>query len=218
MATISSIEPQRRGGRVTVFVDDQPWAVVDRSVALELGLRPGTEATDELRERLESHDARHRAHESALLLLSYRQRSESELRQRLQRKGLPEGAVDHAIERLQRTGLIDDAGFARAWVEGRTGGAGGMGSRRLQAELRRKGVPNEVVQQAIGAGAEDEESRAVTVALARAPSLRSLAYQDFRRRLSGFLQRRGFGYEATSKAVRAAWQATRAEEPEQNGE
>jgi regulatory protein len=214
MPAISSVEPQRRGGRVTIFVDGQPWAAVSRSVALELGLHRGMPVDDALNERLEQLDGRHRAHESALLLLSYRQRSESELRQRLQRKGLPEDAVSHAIERLQRSGLIDDAGFARAWVEGR----GGMGGRRLQAELRRKGVAADVVQEAVGAGVEDEDERALAVARVRARSLRALEYQDFRRRLSGFLQRRGFGYGAIAKAVQAAWRETGAEHPDQSDE
>ncbi|HZU78038.1 MAG TPA: regulatory protein RecX [Dehalococcoidia bacterium] len=210
MPRITSIEPQKRGGRVTIFADGVPWIAAAEAAVLECGLRRGDQATPELRERLEELDARHRAHEAALLLLSYRQRSEDELRQRLRRKAIPEGAVEDAIERLRRAGLIDDAGFARAWVESRTSGPVGFGRRRIQAELRRKGVAAEVVAQALGE--QDEDERALAAALARAPTLRGLEYNDFRRRLAGFLQRRGFGYEAITRAVREAWRACGADE------
>jgi regulatory protein len=217
--TITSIEQQRRGGRVTIFADGAPWLAVGRDVVLAHGLRRGDEASPELFERLSAADAGHRAYEAALLLLSYRPRAESELRQRLHRKGLPEQAIDEAVARLRRAGLVDDESFARAWTASRGQGASALGPQRLRAELRRKGVAADIVQQALEAetGEGGEDAAALDVALVRARTLRGVPYPEFRRRLGAFLQRRGFGYEAVNRALREAWRTAGSEEEDADG-
>lgn len=200
---IEKIEKQRRGSGVDVVVDGAVWLSVHREAVLQCGIRRGDPATEALRERLEATDMRHRAFEAALHLLSYRPRAEGELRQRLRRKGLPEAAIDETLGRLRRSGLVDDEQFARAWVESRASGTGGKGAPLLAAELKAKGVARETISDALE-GSDDNE-RALAVARPRAARLQGAEYGDFRRRLAGFLQRRGFGYEAASGAVRQLW-------------
>src|SRR5437016_594850 len=104
---ITSIEREKRGPNVAIFVDGEAWLHVHREVALEAGLRKGDLADEALRARLVEAGDRRRAYESALMLLSYRPRAEGELRQRLRGKGLPDAAIEHALARLRHAGLVD---------------------------------------------------------------------------------------------------------------
>jgi len=197
---ISAIEKNKRGRGVQLLVDGDVWATVHRDVIFECGVRRGDAATPELLERLMAADAEHHTYESALMLLSYRPRSEGELRQRLLRKG-----------RLRRGGLVDDEQFARAWVESRGAGSSGRGRQVLAGELRAKGLASEVVAEALSG--VDEHAGAMEAARPRAGRLRGVDYNEFRRRLGGFLQRRGFGYDATSAVVRALWRESETQQP-----
>ncbi len=202
MARITSIERQRRGGRIAVLVEGEPWARVHREAVYALGLRVGQEATEELRERLEQEDARHRAYEAALHLLSYRPRAEQELRDRLRRKGLPGDVIEETIGRLRAAGLVNDEQFARQWVAERGSGAHARGRSLLAAELRARGIRD---GGAAALDALDEEAQARAVARGHAAKLRVETYAEFYRRLGSFLQRRGFGYGVVGPIVRELW-------------
>jgi regulatory protein len=67
-------------------------------------------------------------------LLTRRARAAAELRQRLRTVGYEQNIIDTVLADLERTGLVDDAEFARMWVAERT--AVGTGRHRLQWELR----------------------------------------------------------------------------------
>lgn len=204
----TAVEAQQRGRRINLYADDAFWLAVDREVLLEVPLRRGDPATPELRARLEAADERRRAYDAALNLLSYRPRAELELRRRLVRKGLSASACDWAIERLRGAGLVDDEAFARAWLESRGGGAAAKGSRLLRSELRAKGVTAAAIDAAADSTSGlDDEAAAMAAASARAARLRGLEYDEFRRRLGGFLQRRGFGYAVSGRVIRELWRS-----------
>jgi regulatory protein len=201
MAVITSIELQTRGKRVTIYADGLPWAQVDRDVVLEHGLRRGDAVGDALLEELGQADEQKRAYESALLLLSYRARAAGELEQRLRRKGYGDEAIASTMHRLQNAGLIDDARFSKQWVAGRSG-ASGRGAAVIRNELRAKGVDATTIAETVPA---DDPETALAVVRARAARLPVDDYQEFRRRLGSFLQRRGFAYDVIRTAVRDAW-------------
>jgi regulatory protein len=207
MDQITAVEAQKRGRRVNLYANDTFWLAVDREVLVEVPVRRGDPATPSLREQLEAADERRSAYDAALNLLSYRPRAEVELRRRLARKGLSAAAVDWALERLRRAGLVNDEAFARAWLESRGGGAAAKGSRLLRSELRAKGVAATVIDSAAEtAQPTDDEAAAMAAASARSERLRGLEYAEFRRRLGGFLQRRGFGYDVANRVIRDLWQ------------
>ena len=203
-ARIEALVKQRRGAGIDIVVNDEVWMTVHRETVLEAGVRKGDPATEDLRQRLTVADAERQAYQAALSLLSYRARSEQELRQRLQRKGIAADAIQTAIDRLHRSGLIDDAHFASAWVESRGSGSSGHGSPLLAAELRSRGIDADSITAALES--TDDHALALAAARARLSRLRGLDYAGFRRRLGGFLQRRGFGYDVTNATVRTLWQ------------
>ncbi len=201
---ITAIEPQKKAGshRVNVFLN----GAFAFSLHEELGARlsPGSSLSEAEVAQFQREDDLHRAYDAALLLLSYRPRSASEVRQRLARRGFAPDLVSEALERLQRTGLVDDAEFAQSWVENRQTYRP-SGSRLLSAELRAKGIEREIIDEVLP-GEETEEESAYRAALRKARSLQGLPWLEFRQKLGGHLVRRGFGYDIAFSTVQRLWQ------------
>lgn len=208
MRKITALEAQKRNSnRVNVHLDGEFAFGLERITAA--WLRVGQELDEKKIEQLQAEDARERALQQALLFLSYRARSESEIRRNLQKHEIPEAVIEETLERLRRDGLANDGQFARAWVENRS--TFRPRSRRLMAlELRQKGLDEEAAKSAL-AGVDDE-ALAYEAAQRRAPRLAGLEWSEFRTKLTGFLARRGFSYSVIAPAVARTWNETRAEE------
>jgi len=132
----------------------------------------------------------------AFVLRSTQQRpqTEAEIRAKLAARGVPEAVAEEALARARRVGAIDDAAFARAWVEDR-GRQRGFGVDRLRRELRDRLVPEPLIADALGPLAtRDDLAVATDLARDRLRQLPpSLQPEAAARRLQGFLQRRGYG-------------------------
>ena len=205
---ITAIEPQPRSRRFTLRLDGVPAIPVSREVLARFGLRAGGEVSDERLREVQEAEAHHAALSSALRLLAYRPRSESELRGRLARAGIAPRVLEAVVARLRELRLLDDAAFAGGWVEARDR-MSPRSRRLLAAELRAKGVPPAVAQRS--AAFVDEAAAAYRATQKRATALRGAPYADFRRRLGDLLLRRGFDYETAQEAVRRLWRELRGE-------
>ena len=135
-----------------------------------------------------------------LRLLSYRARSEREVRQRFQQRGASPELIDGAVARLKDRGLIDDGAFAQAWVDSRRR-ASPRGDRLLQRELGAKGVARSTIDSVLSADS-DAHALALAAATKKARALAAEAEPVFVRRLTDFLLRRGFDWEVVSSVVR----------------
>jgi regulatory protein len=146
----------------------------------------------------------------AVAILSRRPRAERDLRVRLRRAGASDADVTAAIAQLQSLGLQNDAAYARHVAETRAAGAR-VSKRRVEQELRRKGVAADVastaVNEALGDVGIDEETAALEAARKRARSLRNLEPAVARRRLYAFLARRGFASNLVARVVRSTLDA-----------
>lgn len=199
---VTAVQRQRRGRRVDIFVDGRFALRIARALAAERGVRPGGAVTEDELSALAEAEARRGAMESGLRLLSYRPRSERELRDRLVRKGFGRAAVEETLGRLRGLGYLDDAAFARFWTETRQ--VSRPRSRRLVAsELRRRGVAQSTAEEAT-ADISDEES-AYQAASRRLGALRGLEYHRFRERLGRFLTSRGFSYDIARHIIERCW-------------
>ncbi|MEW6285932.1 MAG: RecX family transcriptional regulator [Chloroflexota bacterium] len=208
MKKITAIEAQkRRPNRVNIYLDGEFAFGLERITAA--WLRVGQELDEKKIEQLQAEDARERALQQALLFLSYRARSESEIRKNLRKHEIPEAVIEETLERLRRDGLANDNQFAQAWVENRS--TFRPRSRRMLAlELCQKGLNDEAAKTAL-AGVDDE-ALAYEAAQKRASRLRGLEWSEFRTKLSGFLARRGFSYPVIASAVTRVWNEAHAEE------
>jgi len=128
----------------------------------------------------------------ALRLLESRPCTRAELERALARRGVPEDAATVVLDRFAEVGLIDDEAFAAAWVSSRHSGRG-LGRRALGAELRRRGVAEDTVREAVSAvSSDDEEDAARTLARRRLRTMQGLPRETQVRRLAGMLARKGF--------------------------
>jgi regulatory protein len=152
--------------------------------------------------------------EIALHYLGARPRTRWELERRLRRTSASEEVIAGAMERLARLGYVDDTAFARWWAEQRDRHSP-RGRRMVEAELRQRGVPREVLEAMRGSelsarGLDDEilpgsEAERARTALDRHMKGRPLP-DDFKalQRIGAFLMRRGFDPDVVRATLRAA--------------
>jgi len=198
---ITALEAQPKSReRVGVYLDGAYAFGLQAIVAATLRL--GQSLSDEQIADLRQRDARERVYDQALLLLSYRPRSMEEVRLYLASKQVPEGLIAETVARLAQAGLVDDQAFASYWVENRESFRP-RGLAALRQELRRKGVDPEAIEAALSS--VDEESSAYRVARPLALRLGHADRETFRRKLGGYLTRRGFTYETTRETVERLW-------------
>jgi regulatory protein len=129
-----------------------------------------------------------------LRLLTARARTRAELEGHLTKRGYPEDVSDRVLNRLAQVGLIDDIDFAEQWVQSRRVNAG-KGKRALAAELRTKGVDNDVITAVladIDAGAERQRAEQLVRDKLRREKLVDDDDAKVTRRLVGMLARRGY--------------------------
>ena len=188
---ITALKAQKKNpNRINVYLDGEFAFGLSRIVAAWLSV--GQALEDEQITRMQEQDATEVALDNAVKFISYRSRTESEIRRKLSEKGFSEQDIDKVLERLRSNGLVADEQFARSWVENRS--VAHPRSRRLMAmELRQKGVTDSDIDKALE-GTEDDDELAYQAATQYAHRLAKLDWVKFRERLSGYLMRRGFAY------------------------
>ena len=143
-----------------------------------------------------------RAHAAALRFLSYRPRSEAEVRTRLRRR-FSESLVDQVMELLKDESLVDDARFARLWRESRDSFRP-RSAWAVKRELIAKGVDGGLASEAVEE-IDDNES-AYRAGLKPARKNMEAGYPTFRRRLRGYLHRRGFSDSVSRRTIERLWE------------
>ena len=144
------------------------------------------------------------ARQICLHQLEHAPRTRAELAAVLRRKGIPDDAADEVLGRFAEVGMIDDALFAQLWVASRHRGRG-LAGRALSQELRRKGVADEQVAEAV-AGLPPEQELATARALVdrRLRTTAGLPTDARVRRLAGMLARKGYPAGLAFRVVKEA--------------
>jgi len=203
---ITALQAQKRNpNRVNVYLDGEYAFGLSRIVAawLQIGQFLDEQKINSLLEQ----DALEVGFQKALNFISYRPRSAQEVQRRLRDYGYNEEQVEAILERLKQAKLVEDAEFARLWVENRSDFR--PRSRRvMRIELLQKGVSEEEIQTALGDVKEDS-ALAYQAAIRYARRLRGLEWREFRERLGAFLVRRGFDYGTLNPVVRQVWDEIR---------
>lgn len=151
------------------------------------------------------------AHALCLRLLTARARTRAELAGQLAKRGYPDEVIGSVLARLAAVGLVDDAEFAEQWVRSRRERAG-KGKRALAAELRTRGLDDEVIAEAldgIDAGAERERAERLVEQKLRRETLAEGDDGKVMRRLVGMLARRGYSQSIAVAVVSEALAAER---------
>ena len=153
--------------------------------------------------------------EVAARFLATRPRTRWEVERRLRRAGIPDAEIGAALDRLAELGYLDDAAFARWWAEQRDRHSP-RGRRMIEAELRQRGVPRDVIEAFREEHAEPERApedaklpgdEAARAREALAKHLRGRPLPSDARalqRVGTYLMRRGFDAEVVRSTLRAA--------------
>lgn len=206
MDIITSIKKER--GKLRIVFNEDSEVLVPISLFRERPLSVG-DAID-----LEEYDQwlllrqyRH-ALDRAVAFLAGRARSRREMEDRLLRSGYRPCTVEMVLFKLEKEGLLDDADFARQWVEART--ARRMGRGRIAQELRRKGVSAQEAEEALEALSEEDQLESA-IRLVEKTLSRVSTGEDPRKtaaRITAMLARRGYGYDVAREAISRVMEGT----------
>ncbi|MFC0682130.1 regulatory protein RecX [Lysobacter korlensis] len=178
------------------------------SQAFDNWTRDSDDASEPLAERPADKKTARRAENVSMNALTRRGMSRRELERVLLARELDESTVAAELDRLQGVGLLDDRALAHDLVS-RLRDRKGLGRTAVAAELSRRLLPGDVITEALDSiESDDELETARELAIRRAEQLRSLDRATAERRLSGFLQRRGYSGDIVRTAVTEALRGT----------
>ena len=203
MDVITAIKKER--GRYRVTINESEDIIVPVSLMRERPLKEGQPLN------LEEYDnwlmiRQYRfALDRAVGYLAARARSKREIEQRLLQAGYRPCTVEMVIYKLERENLLDDADFARQWVESLS--THKLGRNRIAQGLRRKGISQEEAEEALSA-IDDEDQLSGAIALAEKAAARIKSGEDPRKaasRIAGMLARRGYSWDVAKEAIQHAF-------------
>ncbi len=203
MANITALTTQKRNkDRVNIFLDGE-FAFGLPAVAA-LNLRTGQELSDGEIAALQELDEVDKAKKSALGLIGRRPRSSVEIERHLRQKQIDDLVIDKVIERLTAVNLLDDKAFSEYWVDQRETFKP-RSHLALRQELMQKGVSRDIIDAALEN--VDEREAARRAADKRTGRWEHLPENEFRAKLSRYLQRLGFPYDIIRDITNSSWQA-----------
>ena len=208
--TITKLTTQKNDtSRASVFLDGEFAFGLHQDLVLKHGLHKGVTLSLEDERALQEEDAEMKAKAKAMRYVARRARTITEVRRKLREKDHPEPAIDVAVARLEELGYLDDADYAREYVQSRFQSKG-YGPVRLRRELKERGVGRHEIEDAmLLMDDEDVLDAARTHAQKRWPRL--AGEDDPRRRrekLGGYLRRRGFTYDTIRRVTDEIAQGT----------
>ncbi len=197
---ITALKPLKRSKkRLSIFVDGEFAFSLDKETVAEFGLKEGRGVDRHFLERVVLEEQFRQCRNYAFLLLSYRARTEKELKGRLEKKGYSTDVINRVLDRLRELGLVDDEKIARDYVQNRIA-IGHKGRWRVKQELLKRGVSRQQVEQAVKQS-PDETEAARMVLEHFLPRYARLDEKTRLRRLYGLLARRGFSPETIERVL-----------------
>ncbi len=209
MSKITAIEPQKKKpDRFNIFVDGKFAFGLDAETLVKSGLKVGQEISEKEIEKLVFENEARKLMDKALRFLSFRPRSESEVRRHLKSKTLhssffilhsPNVVIDNVLGRLKHLGYVDDLEFTKWWVEQRQTHRP-RGAQLIKSELFQKGVAQEIIDQVLPENEEEEVVRALKAAKKKLRSY-DLKSWESKQKMSQYLARRGFDWEIIKETL-----------------
>lgn len=198
---ITDIEPQRREDRVNIYLDNKFAFGLSLELKYSYDLYIDKEIDKSFIEDVLKEEEARKAINAALNFLSYRQRSEKEVRNKLKEKGYEENYIERAISYCREQRYIDDEAFAISFVKDKIN-LNQFGSHRLERELKLKGIPDDIIESVLVEDKEDEYERALKIAQKKYSTYKDDDRNKIYRKLGGFLQRKGYSFEIVNKILK----------------
>lgn len=181
---------KEKGNRYRVFVDEEYWYIIDIEIVVANSIKVGLEVDDEFLDQIKLGAERRKARERAYYLLGYRDHSKQELYDKL-RKSVSDKVALEIVEMVERQGLIDDEKYANKLANYYLSSKK-WGRRRVELEMRRKGVSQTLIAQAIEVSEVDSVQKIVEL-IDKKYSQRLDDYKE-KQKVVASLMRLGFDY------------------------
>jgi len=203
MPQITDIRRQKQKLRFNIYLDEKYSFSLPADVLVKSGLKIGQPLSDKEIEELIKENEFARVYDRVLKFLSFRPRSEKELRDWFSKKQVGEETKKMVWKKLEHLGYINDEEFAKWWIEQRTSFRP-TGKYALARELKQKGIPRDLIAQLLdGSIVSLSEIELAKKAVEKKVKLYShLPLQEFRQKLASFLARRGFSWETIREVVK----------------
>lgn len=194
---ITAIKQQaKRRGRYSIYIDEKFAIGLSESELLRLGLFLGQELTQDELALFKDQSNQSKWFDKVLNLLSYRPRSEWEIKEYLRRKDCPPEIIESLLNKLSVNGYVNDEQFARRWIESRRQ-LKPTSRRKIAMELKVKRIDNSIIDEVLTADKSDTDELQIIKDLITKKSQR---YPD-KVKLMQYLARQGFSYEDIKRAI-----------------
>ena len=200
MPTITSIKQQKNKDRVNVYLDDKFGFGIDLDNFVLLHLKIDQELSEKEVEDIVKKAEYQKTLDKLLRFAMVRPRSEKEVTDYFKRKKVHESMHDKLLEKLRHLELLDDAKFAKWWIDQRIQFKN-KSKRVIQIELRQKGIKKEVIDEALGSTVIDEEKMAKELMKKKAYKWEKLEPKEARQKISQYLAGKGFSWDLIEKVT-----------------
>ncbi|OMF36834.1 RecX family transcriptional regulator [Paenibacillus sp. FSL H8-0548] len=201
---ILSVRTDKKDRRLYhLFADsEKPMLSVHEDILIRYRLTKGHTLTEAQIEEIRMEDERYRSYVLAIAYLGARPRTKKQIEQYLQRKLFETENIQYALDRLEREHIVDDEQYAREFAKSRLKNSL-KGRRFIQQELQMRGVSKEAAAEATAA--LDEQVELLSAKKAAEKKSRSLKGEplDQKRKLMGYLMRRGFSVDIVKEAIKS---------------
>ena len=202
MPQITDIKSQKRPGRFNIFVDGHYAFALSAEALVKAGLSIDQEITSVNIEKLIKDDEFGKTFDNSLKFISFRPRSEKELRSWFKRKEVGEETQKLVVKKLKHLGFLNDEEFAKWWIEQRTE-FHPSGSRLIKMELKQKGISEDIISGFMNDDLrfKNEKELAKRVLEKKLPRLKNYKGQELRQKMQNLLAQRGFSWEVIKELV-----------------
>lgn len=201
---ITKIEEQKRNkDRVSIYVDDNYLFGINKEVVYTTGLKVGKEITEEYLNEVVRKEEKLRANNYAINLISMGGlKTESEIYKKMINKEFNEDDINDAINLLKEYKYIDDEAYSEWFVKDKVS-INGYGINKIKNQLYKKGVSSEIINKCIEEFVDEDMQfeLALEVGRKKMTNIRTDDFSVIYRRVSSFLQGRGFSFDVIKKVM-----------------
>ena len=213
MNKITDITPQKKSNkRLNIYIDGNFSFAISAKLKFEKRVEVGQEISNKQIQDLIFLDQIERLQDKAFKFLSFRPRSEKEIKDYLFRKGRLkeiksdieksqyESSIQEVIKKLKKIGQVDDYEFSKWWLEQRYNFSP-RGEILLKAELRSKGIEKNLIDELLQNDTEMQVRSATKAVEKKIKLYQKLDEKKFKDKIEQFLARRGFGWNVVKQTV-----------------
>lgn len=200
---ITDIRKQKNNpDKCNIYIDGEYKLSLSVDYILNNNIKVNQEVTEEELTSFKEHDKENIAFLTAINYLSYSQRSEKEVYNKLKSKEFSEEEIAFVIEKLKKYSYIDDYAYTASYIKDKMNYSG-WGEMKIKEKLYHKGIPAELINELINEIYSEEEmlKNALILGQKKLLNLQRFEPQKQKEKIYTFLMSKGFKYNITKQVI-----------------